>query len=164
MSLILPNSPAKDNEKLTVMGRDEESSLPPWHGVGSLGDLPLLSVCCGSCRDQHLLTNSPGAAQILTMPQFCPKPPCETLQKPLRYFSKRNGKERPNFSPWIQLGKLSNPNTTKSFGAARQVFAVCSQPSHVGTLTPSGKSAMGMLLGRHYLTAQHMTSPQRDQQ
>lgn len=62
-----------------------------------------------------------------------PKPHCEALQKLLRYFSKRNGQvQRPNSSPWIQLGKLMGSHTqstTKSFGAARQVFSVCLLPA-----------------------------------
>lgn len=78
MSLILPTSPAKDNKKLTVMGRDEESSLPPWHGVASMGDLPLLSVCCW--RDPTSSDQFSGSAQTnshnaLALPQNSPVKP-----------------------------------------------------------------------------------------
>lgn len=94
-------------------------------GLGSIG-----SLRDPTFPDQFSRLSTDKLSQCLSS---VPKPHREALQKIPRYFSKRNGEvQRPNSSPRIQLGKLMGSqtlSTTKSFGAARQVFSVCLFPA-----------------------------------
>lgn len=140
MSLILPPSPAEDNGNLTVMGRDEGSSLPPWHCVGSKRDLPLLPHCVlldwealGALEIQHFLTNSPGSTQTNSLLVLSQNPTVKLYRNSRDIFPKETGKCRDQIflpgSSWAKLMGSQTLSTTKSFGAARQVFSVCPLPA-----------------------------------
>lgn len=117
----------------TLQGREgmrDHPSLPPWHGVGSMGEL--LSVALGgtgSLRDptfpdQFSWLSTHKLSQCLSS---VPKSHCEALQKLLRYFSKRQASAETKF---LSLGKLMGSPTLSTTKALVQTGVCLSAPSH----------------------------------